>query len=109
MLRKLNPLLALAAGLIGGLASRYVTPFAVQAQAPPQVAPVPVPIPPQPAAPAEIKAQSFTLVDRNGNTVATFEPLVSGPLNRGDGVVLLDRNGRELWRATTSLVRPVGQ
>jgi hypothetical protein len=108
MLRKLNPLLALAAGLIGGLASRYVTPFSVHAQAPtPFVAPIPPP--PQPAAPAEIKAQSFTLVDRNGNTVGTFAPLVSGPLNRGDGVVLLDKNGRELWRATTSLVRPVGQ
>ncbi len=101
MLRKMNPLLALAAGLIGGLASRYVTPSAVQAQAPPATT--------QATPPAEIKAQSFTLVDGNGRTIATFAPLASGPLNRGDGVVLLDRNGHEFWRASVTMIRPVGQ
>ena len=110
MLRKLNPVLALAAGLLGGMLSRYLAPVPVHAQAPaPQAQSTP--------APEEIRAQSFTLVDGSGAVVGTFRPLLSfdpgllgvRPQNGPQGVVLLDRSGRELWRAGGSIVRPASQ
>jgi hypothetical protein len=75
--------LALAAGLVGGLLSRYMTPEPVLAQ---------------PATPQEIKAQSFVLVDGKNNIVGIFKPSA----DRIPTVVLLDRNGREIWRAGVS-------
>jgi hypothetical protein len=75
--------LALAAGLVGGLLSRYVTPQSVNAQ---------------PGPPQEIKAQSFVLVDGKNNIVGTFK----SSADRVPTVVLLDRNGREIWRAGVS-------
>jgi hypothetical protein len=53
MNRILTLALALSAGLIGGLLSRYIAPESVHAQA-------------QTIAPKEIRAQSFVLVDEKG-------------------------------------------
>ena len=94
MYRKLNLIFALAAGLFGGLLSRYITPTAVLAQT-------------QTSAPKEIQAQSFVLVDDKSTIVGTFKP----SFTRGEppAVVLLDRQGRELWRASGSLLRPLSQ
>ena len=75
--------LALGAGLMGGLLSRYLAPLPTFAQAQPQ---------------REIKAQSFVLVDDKDNIVGTFKP----SSDRRPTVVLLDRNGREIWRAGVS-------
>jgi hypothetical protein len=77
MHRKLNLVFALAAGLLGGFLSRYITPMPVLAQM-------------QTAAPKEIQAQSFVVVDDKGNVVGTFKSSVHSP----DGaatVVLQDR------------------
>jgi hypothetical protein len=74
---------ALAAGLLGGLLSRYITPLPVLAQS---------------GSPKGIKAQSFVLVDDRDNIVGTFKPSA----DRIPTVVLLDRNGREIWRAGVS-------
>lgn len=76
----------LAAGLLGGLLSRYLTPVTVHAQAQAQ---------------KEIKAQSFVLVDDKDNIVGTFKPSFD-PLTGAPTVVFLDRNGRESWRAGAS-------
>jgi hypothetical protein len=43
----------------------------------------------------EIKAQSFVLADDKGNIVGTLKPSADRRLT----VVLLDRDGREIWRA----------
>jgi len=72
--------LALGAGLMGGLLSRYIAPLPAFAQTQAQ---------------REIKAQSFVLVDDKDNIVGTFKPSA----DRTPTVVLQDRNGRELWRA----------
>ena len=100
MFRKLNPVLALAAGLAGGLLSRYLAPVAVHAQAPPP--------PPAATAPVEIQAESFTLVDSKGAVVGRFTTrLLNGRLGQ-PGVVLLDGKGNELWRAGLT-IRPATQ
>lgn len=101
MYRKLHLVLAVAAGLVGGLASRFITPAPVRAQAP---EPLPLPAYPPPApTPAlrEMRSQAFTLVDPRNNVVGTFTTL------RGT-VVLLDPMGKEIWRAGISL-RPATQ
>jgi len=59
MNRILTVTLALAAGLFGGLLSRYVTPVSVHAQT-------------QTAAPREIRAQRFTLVNADGVVLGVF-------------------------------------
>ena len=87
MNRKLNLSLALAAGLLGGLLSHYITPAPVLAQT---------------QAPKEMKSQSFVLVDEKNNVVGTFKPL-DDPIAGAPTVVLLNRNGRELWRAGVSV------
>jgi hypothetical protein len=53
MNRKMNFTLALLAGLLGGVLSRYLIPTPVFAQA-------------QAPAPREIRAQSFVLVNKEG-------------------------------------------
>ena len=75
--------LALGAGLLGGVLSRYVAPVPAFAQATTQ---------------KEIKSQSFVLVDDKDNIVGTFKPSA----DRRPAVVLLDRDGREIWRAGVS-------
>jgi hypothetical protein len=76
--------LTLAAGLLGGVLSRYITPVPAFAQAQTQ---------------KEIKAQSFVLVDGKGNIVGTFK----SSADRMPTVVLMNRNGREIWRAGVSV------
>jgi len=89
MNRKLNLSLALAAGLLGGLLSRYVTPWPVLAQAGPA---------------KELRAQSFVLVDDKNNVVGTFTASTPGPKPvQNQTVVLLDRNDKEIWRAGVSV------
>jgi hypothetical protein len=87
MNRTMNVTLALAAGLLGGLISRYLAPTPVFAQAP---AP----------APREVRAQSFILVNKQGK-----------PLGRigfdSDGlpvITLVDEDGRTLWSTKASLL-----
>jgi uncharacterized membrane-anchored protein YhcB (DUF1043 family) len=75
--------LTLAAGLLGGVLSRYVTPLPALAQAQTQ---------------KEVKAQSFVLVEDKDNVVGTFK----SSADRIPTVVLLDRTGREIWRAGVS-------
>ena len=89
MNRKLNLILALAAGLLGGLLSRYVAPMPVHAQA-------------QTAAPKEIRAQSFVLVNAQGVALGLmgFDP-------QGRPVIkLVDERGRTLFSAGQTIVLP---
>jgi hypothetical protein len=110
MNKTLTVALALAAGLFGGMITRYITPPAAHAQD-------------QAAIAKEIRAQSFTLVDQFDHTAGTFS-YEAGPgarmLQRGPStnqpaprvppgrIVLRDANGREIWSAgANSLIRPV--
>lgn len=88
MHRTLTLTLALAAGVLGGLLSHYITPATVLAQAQAQ---------------KEIKAQSFVLVDDKNNIVGTFKSAESQIGDKIPNVVLVDRNGREIWRAGISV------
>ena len=90
MNRKLNLTLALAAGLLGGVLSRYITPSPVLAQTGPA---------------KEVRAQSFVLVDDNNNVVGTFtaSQRVPKPGGQNQTVILLDRNDKEIWRAGVSV------
>jgi hypothetical protein len=100
MKKHLNIVFALAAGLLGGLVSRYIAPPAAFAQS-------------QPTATKEIRAQSFVLVDPTGRTIATFapEPSLTRALSldpsqpRLGSIRLLDANGREIWSAGGSPFR----
>jgi len=89
MHRGLRLSLTLGVGLSGGLLSRYIAPPAVLAQA---------------GAQKEIRAQSFVLMDEKNNIVGVFKPSESpnGGFGTTPTVVLLDRNGREIWRAGLS-------
>ena len=87
MNHKLNLSLALAAGLLGGVLPRYFASAPVLAQAQTQ---------------KEIKAQSFVLVDEKNNAVGTFKP-AADQLSGNPTVVLVDRSGREIWRAGVSV------
>jgi hypothetical protein len=87
--------LALAAGLVGGLLSRYVAPPSAFAQDKAKVT-------------KEVRAQSFTLVDPSDHAVGTFTfdpgPLAQSgpntiPFSVGGRVILRDSNGREIWSA----------
>ena len=80
---------AVAAGLAGGLLSRFVAPAPVLAQT-------------QPAAPKEVRAQSFVLVDSRGTAYGLlgFNP-------QGRPVIkLLDATGRTLWTTESGLRLP---
>lgn len=87
-MKGLNLALALAAGLTGGALSHFLTPPAVQAETP--------------AAPTELRARSFLLVNEKGAIRGTFSLDASGhPALR-----LFDANGREVWSAEMPTVRP---
>jgi hypothetical protein len=84
---KLTVAIAMAAGLAGGLLSRYIAPAPVLAQN-------------QPPAPKEIRAQSFVLVNQQGTA---FGFLGFSP--KGEPVIkLLDAQGKTLW-STEPFVR----
>jgi len=86
-------IVALMAGLVGGLISRYISPAPVLAQQPQAQSPAPV----------ELRAQRFSLVNPDGSVVATFT--VDHPKTPDTfplpppSVRLLDSGGKELWRA----------
>jgi hypothetical protein len=84
--------IALLSGLVGGLVSHFTFPVTAFAQ-------------PQ----NEIRAQSFVLVDGQNNVVGTIASSNrSGqPNQRGQEptIVILDRMGREVWRATGAILR----
>jgi len=87
-MQKLYILLALFAGLLGGIASDYLMPQRVQNSVPNVVA-----------------AQRFVLVDSAGNPAGFFA--VGTPSGQeGTSIVLYDAQGRELWHASDS-VRPL--
>jgi hypothetical protein len=99
MKKHLNLGLALVAGLLGGLLSRYIAPPAAFSQ---NLTPVT----------KEIRAQSFVIVDADGRTVAAFAPdpallklarLAGQPLL--GRILVLDSNGREIWSAGGSPFR----
>ena len=93
MQRSINLALALAAGLVGGVLSRYTNPVTVFAQAQTQVS-------------KDIRAQSFTLTDENGNVVGIFTSVAPrGGQKRA--VILLDQNANEIWSAGASPIRPL--
>ena len=90
MNRKANFTLALAAGLLGGVLSRYLTPTPVFAQA-------------QAPAPKEIRAQSFVLVNKQGTPLGRIGFDSDGLPN----MTLVDENGRTIWstKATPLLMQ----
>ena len=90
---------ALMAGLAGGLISRYISPAPVLAQQPQAQSPAPV----------ELRAQRFALVNPNGAVVATFtvdqpKEILPGSWPAGVPLLppvirLLDWSGKEMWSA----------
>ena len=79
--------LAMAAGLFGGLVSRNISPSTVFAQA-------------QKAAPKEIQAQNFVLVNGQGNPMGLF-----GFNPQGKPIIkLVDERGTVLWTSEVPLV-----
>ena len=90
---------ALVAGLVGGTISRYISPVSALAQG--KTAPA-----------AEIRAQSFVLVDSSDQTVGTFTttPRANARgVTTGSRIVLRDKNGREIWSAGGVGVVPVSE
>jgi len=87
MRKSFTAVLALAGGLAGGIVSHYIWPQSAQAQS---------------QTPAEIRAQSFTLVDQNGNVLGRLFVNRSSTrpgVPESGGIRLFDENGREIWRA----------
>lgn len=77
-MRRTNLLLSLTAGLVGGGLSHYLfAPRVVQAQAQWQPLQQQTQAPRQPAI-TEVRAQSFTLVDKNGAAAGAFYVDASG-------------------------------
>jgi hypothetical protein len=74
--------LALGAGFLGGVLSRYITPIPAFAQS---------------TIPKEIAARSFVLMDERNGIVGVFKP---SEARSDNAVVLLDQNGKEIWRAS---------
>ena len=85
MNRKVNFTIALAAGLLGGVLSRYLIPTPVFAQAP---------------APREIRAQSFVLVNKQGAPLGRIGFDSDGLPN----ITLVDENGRTIWSTKATLL-----
>ena len=83
-----NALLALCAGLLGGVVSHYLLSQPIKTTAIPSV----------------VAAQKFVLVDGAGIPIGTFE--TRPQTGTVPSIVLYDALGREIWRATQS-VRPL--
>jgi hypothetical protein len=95
MHQRLNLVLALAAGLSGGVLSRYILPTPVLAQTP---AP----------APKELRSLSFIVVDDKNNVVGSFKRSVTKP-GETPTVVLLVLDGMVVWRGSGAAIRPASQ
>ena len=91
-MQRLNVLLALFAGLLGGIVSGYLAPQLLPPRA-------------QTAVPSVVAAQRFVLVDNAGNPAGFFAVGTPGR-QQGTAIVLYDAEGREIWRASDS-VRPL--
>ena len=106
-MRKLNLIFAFAAGLLGGIISRNIPAPAVHAQNA-----VPVQPPANPAA-REVRAQSFVLVDGMNRVAGRFTTTPQGTErhagNPQERVVLRDSEGREIWSAGGSAIRPLAE
>jgi hypothetical protein len=76
--------LAMCAGLLAGIVSRYLFPTTSFLWS---------------RAPKEITPRTFVLVNEQNDIVGLFQP---SKLGSGKTVVLLDRDGKELWRAGVS-------
>jgi hypothetical protein len=87
-MQRLTVLLALFAGLLGGIVSGYLLPQRVQT-----------------AVPSVVAAQRFVLVDNAGNPAGIFA-VGTPPGQQGTAIVLYDAEGREIWRASDT-VRPL--
>ena len=105
MNNKSSVFIALAAGLLGGLLTRYIAPTTAFAQN--QTSPT-----------TEIRGRSFVLVDAQDNVVGTFasEPIPPPGMFQGrrpgpepSRIVLRDSNGREIWSAGGNPMRPLSQ
>jgi hypothetical protein len=90
MNRHLNLGLSLAAGLLGGILSHYVSSDLVHAQA-------------QAAAPKEISAQKFVLVNDAGLPAGVFGIEKDGSAS----IQLMDRDGRVVWSAGKTKAKPL--
>ena len=93
MNNKLTISVALVAGLIGGIATRYISPPIAFAQ---NQAPVT----------KEIRTQSLAFVDANGNALGSLTvdpPGTSG----GTRLVLHDASGKAIWSAGGATLRPL--
>ena len=89
MNRTMNVTLALAAGLLGGLFSRYLAPTPALAQSQ-----TPAP------APREVRAQSFILVNKQGTPFGRIGFDSDGlPL-----ITLVDQDGRPIWSTKAALL-----
>jgi hypothetical protein len=87
MNRKVHFTLALTAGLLGGVISRYLIPTPVFAQGP---AP----------APREIRAQRFVLVNKEGTPLG----LMAVESNGTPVITLLDENMRTIWSTKATML-----
>jgi len=98
--RYLTLVLAFAAGLLGGLVSRYITPPSVRAET-------------QPPNALEIRAQRFTVVDAKGHVIGTFTGAVAMEEGMGNRalprIALIDPTGRELWSAGGLGLKPLAE
>jgi hypothetical protein len=89
------PLVVLSAAIFtGALASHYVWPRSVFAQAPAQ----------QQAPPMDMRAQHFTFVNEKNEVQAVLSVDVYG--QGRPTVVLFDRNGKKIWTGGSSGLRP---
>jgi hypothetical protein len=89
MKRTMNIAVTLAAGLLGGLLSRYLAPTPAFAQT---QAPAPVP--------REVRAQSFILVNKEGKPLGR----IGFDSNGQPFITLVDEEGRTLWSTKASLL-----
>jgi hypothetical protein len=91
-------LVALVAGLVGGVISRYAAPAGVHAQQAQAQNP----------ALLEVRAQRFVLVNPDGGIAGTFTVEQPKPTDIPlipRSIRLLDWSGKEIWRAGGSPVR----
>ena len=85
MNNKFQLVLAITAGFLGGALSHYISPLA--------------------RTPKELRAQSFVLVNDEGNPVSTFA--FEGSKAEGtSGVKVIDQNGREILNVGSRSYRP---
>lgn len=95
-MNRMTLVVALAAGLAGGVLSRYISPAPVLAQQ---------------GASAEVRAQRFVLVYPNGTVAGTFTTTpqtVNGlALGLEPTIRLLDAKGHEIWRVGGNPARPL--